>query len=211
MAEFASKGVAGTALGLGIAGTALGLGFLNGGNNGDGVFGIGGNRGGGSAHVTEREMSYIQQLNAERARLAEVTAERYADGIGIATYKEAVAMSNAQDAKFGALLKDVTSEVIRQGQEAAVLRANIECLNSKVDYENAALNTKINTTADSLSKDILFTNKSLTDAITLESERRACGDEKVVAWVQSQNYIKGVIKIDGSQICCGNCSPCNKS
>ncbi|MGL5778221.1 hypothetical protein [Cetobacterium sp.] len=210
MAEFASKGLAGTALGFGIAGTALGLGFLNG-NNGDGIFGLGGNKGCGNAHVTEKEMNYIQQLNAERAKLAEVTAERYADGIGIATYKEAVAMSNAQDAKFGALLKDVTSEVIRQGQEVAVLKADIRCLNSKVDYENAALNTKINTTAESLSKDIVFTNKSLTDAIALESERRACGDEKVVAWVQSQDYIKGVIKIDGSQICCGNCSPCNKS
>lgn len=208
MAEFASKGVAGTALGLGIAGTALGLGVLNG--NGDGLFNLGGNKNCGNAHVTEKEMSYIQQLNAERAKLAEVTAERYADGIGIATYKEAVAMSNAQDAKFGALLKDVTSEVVRLGQESAVLKADIRCLNSKVDYENVALNTKINTTADSLSKDIAFTNKSLMDAVSLESERRACGDEKVVAWVQSQDYIKGVIKIDGDQICCGDCSPCNK-
>lgn len=205
MAEFASKGVAGTALGLGIAGTALGLGLLN--NNGDGILGLGNNNNG-NAHVTEKEMTYIQQLNAERAKLAEVTAERYADGVGISTYKEAVAMSNAQDTKFGALLKDVTSEVIRQGQEVAVLKADIKCLNSKVDYENLALNTKINTTADSLSKDIAFTNKSLMDAITLESERRACGDEKVVAWVQAQDYIKGVIKIDGDQICCGDCSPC---
>lgn len=37
MAEFASKGVAGSGLGLGIAGTALGL--LNNGGNGGGVLG----------------------------------------------------------------------------------------------------------------------------------------------------------------------------
>lgn len=37
MAEFASKGVAGSDLGLGIAGTALGL--LNNGGNGGGVLG----------------------------------------------------------------------------------------------------------------------------------------------------------------------------
>ena len=46
MAEFASKGVAGTGLGLGIAGTALGLGIagtalwlLNGAGNGGGILG----------------------------------------------------------------------------------------------------------------------------------------------------------------------------
>lgn len=38
MAEFASKGVAGSGLGLGIAGTALGL--LNNGNNGGALGGI---------------------------------------------------------------------------------------------------------------------------------------------------------------------------
>lgn len=37
MAEFASKGVAGSGLGLGIAGTALGL--LNNGGNGNGLLG----------------------------------------------------------------------------------------------------------------------------------------------------------------------------
>lgn len=37
MAEFASKGVAGSGLGLGIAGTALGL--LNNGGNGGGILG----------------------------------------------------------------------------------------------------------------------------------------------------------------------------
>lgn len=44
MAEFASKGVAGSGLGLGIAGTALGL--LNSSNNGNGL--LGGLLGGGS-------------------------------------------------------------------------------------------------------------------------------------------------------------------
>lgn len=45
MAEFASKGVAGTGLGLGIAGTALGL--LNSGGCGNGLLGniLGGNCG----------------------------------------------------------------------------------------------------------------------------------------------------------------------
>lgn len=209
MAEFATKGVGTAALTTGIIGTAyaaLNSGLFNGNGCGGGLF----NNNNGNCNVTEKEMAYIQQLNAERAKLAEVTAERYADSVGIATYKEAVSMSNKQDEKFGALLKDVTSEVIRQGQEVAVLKADIRCLNSKVDYENAALNTKINTSVESLDKDIKCCHKSLVDAIALESERRACGDEKVVAWVQSQDYIKGVIKIPGNDICCDDCSPCKK-
>lgn len=47
MAEFASKGVAGSGLGLGIAGTALGL--LNNGGNGNGL--LGGLFGGGNQYV----------------------------------------------------------------------------------------------------------------------------------------------------------------
>ncbi len=203
-----ATGVVGTVLGATALAGVLGQNSCGGGLLG-GLFG-GNNNSCEGGNVTGREMHYIQQLNAESAKLAQVTAERYADSVGISTFKETIAISNAQDAKFGALLKDVTSEVIRQGQEVAVLKADIRCLNSKIDYENASLNTKINTTAEGLSKDILFTNKSLTDAIALESERRACGDEKIVSWVNSQNFIRGIVKIDGEEICCNNCSPCGK-
>lgn len=63
MAEFASKGVAGTGLGLGIAGTALGL--LN--NGGNGL--LGGLFGGGNQNV-------VSALQAENGMLK---AENYSD------------------------------------------------------------------------------------------------------------------------------------
>ena len=65
MAEFASKGVAGSGLGLGIAGTALGL--LNNGGNGGGV--LGGLFGGGNQNV-------VSALQAENGMLK---AENYSD------------------------------------------------------------------------------------------------------------------------------------
>lgn len=65
MAEFASKGVAGSGLGLGIAGTALGL--LNNGGNGGGV--LGGLLSGGNQNV-------VSALQAENGMLK---AERYSD------------------------------------------------------------------------------------------------------------------------------------
>lgn len=63
MAEFASKGVAGSGLGLGIAGTALGL--LN--NGGNGL--LGGLLGGGNQNV-------VSALQAENSMLK---AENYSD------------------------------------------------------------------------------------------------------------------------------------
>lgn len=65
MAEFASKGVAGSGLGLGIAGTALGL--LNNGGNGNGL--LGGLLGGGNQNV-------VSALQAENSMLK---AENYSD------------------------------------------------------------------------------------------------------------------------------------
>lgn len=64
MAEFASKGVAGSGLGLGIAGTALGL-LNNGGNGGL----LGGLFGGGNQNV-------VSALQAENGMLK---AENYSD------------------------------------------------------------------------------------------------------------------------------------
>lgn len=64
MAEFASKGVAGSGLGLGIAGTALGL-LNNGGNGGL----LGGLLGGGNQNV-------VSALQAENSMLK---AENYSD------------------------------------------------------------------------------------------------------------------------------------
>lgn len=70
MAEFASKGVAGTGLGLGIAGTALGL--LNSVGCGNGLLGniIGGNccngaRYGAGIGLGVGEVQYISELQAK--------------------------------------------------------------------------------------------------------------------------------------------------
>lgn len=60
MGEFASKGVAGSGLGLGIAGTALGL--LNANGNGGGL--LGGLLGGGCQNAQLREQSSRRRLIA---------------------------------------------------------------------------------------------------------------------------------------------------
>lgn len=73
MAEFASKGVAGSALGLGIAGLSVAL--LNG-----GLGGLGGILGGGNTNA------YVDSLNS---KIAELNAEKYSDKVGIEVFKAA--------------------------------------------------------------------------------------------------------------------------
>lgn len=77
MAEFASKGVAGSGLGLGIAGTALGL--LNNGGNGNGL--LGGLFGGGNQNV-------VSALQAENGMLK---AENYSDKKAKEVYAQSLA------------------------------------------------------------------------------------------------------------------------
>lgn len=67
MAEFASKGVAGTGLGFGIAGTALGL--LNGGAGGNILGGVLGNGSGDNTPVNRYEAAQSERIAALEAEI----------------------------------------------------------------------------------------------------------------------------------------------
>jgi hypothetical protein len=121
MESVASAGVGGAGLGLGIAGTALGL--LNGG--GRGLFG--GLFGGGCC----------DQVSALQSELAKVTAERYADQVGIATFKEAKVMSDKNDEKIQANYIELAKAVAAIDKQVAVDKQatvdNFAFLNHKID------------------------------------------------------------------------------
>ena len=97
MAEFASKGVAGTGLGLGIAGTALGL--LNGGANallGGGLSRVAncGGCAGSDAIVNRYEMNLVQEIAAKDARIGLLEADKYTDQKIVEAYKDLVGQIN---------------------------------------------------------------------------------------------------------------------
>lgn len=112
MAEYASKGVAGSGLGLGIAGTALGLlngGFFN---------GFGGCWGGNGAAAMAGQGAYQAALSEKDAKIGQLKAEKYADAVGINTFKEALsAMDKRFDenrARIGALERLVAEGAVRE-------------------------------------------------------------------------------------------------
>lgn len=102
-AEFASKGVAGSGLGLGIAGTALGL--LN--NGGNGL--LGGLFGGGNQNV-------VSALQAENSMLK---AENYSDKNAKEVYAQSLADNRRLRDETFAYLKPLSDEAANNRVELA--------------------------------------------------------------------------------------------
>ena len=120
--EYASKGVAGSGLGLGIAGTALAL-LNNGGLNG--LFGN--NRCGcvQEQFVTRKEFELGQQLAAKDSEIGLLRADKYTDQKIVETYQNLQAQINA-------LKENQYSINLQQATLNATQTATISCLQQQV-------------------------------------------------------------------------------
>ena len=110
MGEFASKGVAGTGLGLGIAGTALGV--LAGSNGGNGGL-LGGLFGNGCADK-------VSALMSENAMLK---AENYSDKVAKDVYGQSLTDNRRLRDEMYAFIKPLSDEAASNRERVAVLEA----------------------------------------------------------------------------------------
>lgn len=115
--EVASRGVAGTALGLGIAGT---VGLLNqfAGNCGWGGGFLGGNRCGNAAMATEAVDT--REIGRLESKIAKLESERYTDGVGLELYREIISQSNKNDEKIQANYIELAKAVAALDKQVAV-------------------------------------------------------------------------------------------
>ena len=125
MAEFASKGVAGTGLGLGIAGTALGL--LNGNGNI-----LGGLLGGSS------------QLTALQAENSLLKAENYSDKNAKEVYMQSLADNRRLRDEAFAYVKPLADEAVNNRVELAKLQAELKCCCEKQELREQIVLGKVN-------------------------------------------------------------------
>lgn len=155
--EVASKGVAGTALGLGIAGT---VGLLNQWANGggfgfgNGLFGFGRNNGWGGfgfdgLGVTNAVANMdTRTIGCLESKISKLESERYTDNVGIELYREIVAKTNANDAKIQSNYNELAKFVAQLDKQIAVDKKETECnfafLNNRIDTSNRALANDIN-------------------------------------------------------------------
>lgn len=138
----ASTGLAGTALGLAIPGTIALVNQLSGCNgNGGGLLGglFGGNCNCSNNTVTN-DTRVISALESEIAR---INAERYADGIGINTFKESKTMFEKANADSAANYKELAQFVAALDKQVAVDKA-------VADHTFRALDGKIDCTAQGI-------------------------------------------------------------
>lgn len=131
MGEFASKGVAGSGLGLGIAGTALGL--LN--ANGNGGL-LGGLLGGG--YQNAQAGMALNALAEKDAKIAELTAMRYSDNQDAAVYKQTLADNKTLRDEMYAYITPIAQESAANRERVAVLEAQQKC-----EIEKALLREQI--------------------------------------------------------------------
>lgn len=131
MAEYASKGVAGTGLGFGIAGTALGL--LNGGGCGGGILGnvLGGNCARGIA-----EAQYISDL---QAKVQGLEAEKVANANMIAAFNQSVANDKELRAEMYAFIKPLSEEAANNRVTIARLEEQIKCAGEKAELREQVI------------------------------------------------------------------------
>ena len=143
MAEFASKGVAGSALGLGIAGLSVAL--LNGGLGG----GLGGILGGGNN-------AYVDSLNS---KIAELNAEKYSDKVGIEVFKAARDSDAKINARFEEVARTIADMRVREAQTAGKIDLVAATATQGIAANSAAI-TCLQNTVSSITK-IVVPNSSI--------------------------------------------------
>ena len=131
MAEFASKGVAGTGLGLGIAGTALGL------MNGCGVLGglFNGNGCGCCSEntaVNRYELNLTQEIASKDARIGLLESQVYVDQKLTDVVKDYTSQINALAAEVRANKDAQTAVNMNQAVYNGTNTATISCIQSQI-------------------------------------------------------------------------------
>lgn len=139
MAEYASKGVAGTALGLGIAGTVGLVNQLSGCNGGL----LGGILGGNCCNRGVGGMAEVQYVSALQAENGQLKAENYSDRTSLEAYKQTVADNKELRTEMYAFIKPLSEEAANNRVTIARLEEQLKCCCEKQELREQILMGKI--------------------------------------------------------------------
>lgn len=139
MAEYASKGVAGTALGLGIAGTVGLVNQLSGCNGGV----LGGILGGNCCNRGVGGMAEVQYVSALQAENGQLKAENYSDRTSLEAYKQTVADNKELRTEMYAFIKPLSEEAANNRVTIARLEEQIKCCCEKQELREQIIMGKI--------------------------------------------------------------------
>lgn len=138
--------------------------------------------GNGSVAAGATAVAETQLVSGLMAELAKEKSERYADNVGINTFKEALALVKEERETRQANDKIVFETLARLNKESALNKQDIECFKKEV------------------AREFLDVRGDLKSAIALEAERRKAADDQIFDYGQC-NYVRYIKKIDATQIC----------
>lgn len=138
--------------------------------------------GNGSVAAGAAAVSETQLVSDLMAELAKEKSERYADNVGINTFKEALALIKEERETRQANDKITFETLARLDKESALNKQDIENFKKEVAREFC---------------DVRHDFKA---AIALEAERRESADERIFDYANC-NFVKYIKKINAAEIC----------
>lgn len=138
--------------------------------------------GNGSAAAGATAVAETQLVSGLMAELAKEKSERYADNVGINTFKEALALIKEERETRQTNDKIIFETLARLDKESALNKQDIENFKKEVAREFC---------------DVRHDFKA---AIALEAERRESADERIVDYANC-NFVKYIKKINAAEIC----------
>jgi hypothetical protein len=135
MAEYASKGVAGTALGLGIAGTVGLVNQLSGCNGGV----LGGILGGNCCNRGVGGLAEAQYISDLQAKVQGLEAERLANANMVAAFNQSVANDKELRTEMYAFIKPLSEESANNRVTIARLEEQIKCAGEKAELREQVI------------------------------------------------------------------------
>jgi hypothetical protein len=130
---------------------------------------------------------------ALQSEIAQLRAEKYADSVGINTFREGAALVEKMDARHSELIRALNEEAVNNRVAAARQEEQIKCMQKEFDYKLDAVKSK-------LESDMKMGFASLGHAIEVESERRMHEDCDIRKWTEC-NFVPWSRKLDASLLC----------
>lgn len=138
--------------------------------------------GNGSVAAGATAVAEAQLVSGLMAELAKEKSERYADNVGINTFKEALVLIKEERETRQANDKIIFETLARLDKESALNKQDIENFKKEVAREFS---------------DVRHDFKA---AIAIEAERRESADERIFDYVNC-NFVKYIKKINAAEIC----------
>lgn len=138
--------------------------------------------GNGSVAAGATAVAEAQLVSGLMAKLAKEKSERYADNVGINTFKEALALIKEERETRQANDKIIFETLARLDKESALNKQDIENFKKEVAREFS---------------DVRHDFKA---AIAIEAERRESADERIFDYANC-NFVKYIKKINAAEIC----------